>query len=60
MSGVPGPACAPPPSMFPNGKGNFSSSFLFIILHSGISNAFAADSAAAIVIANAHAPPISE
>ena len=22
MSGVPGPACAPPPSMFPSGNGN--------------------------------------
>ena len=60
MSGVPGPACAPPPSIFPNGNGNFNSSSLFIILYSGISNEFAAACAAAIVIANAQAPPIFE
>ena len=27
ISGVPGPACAPPPSIFPNGNGNFKSDF---------------------------------
>ena len=27
MSGVPGPACAPPPKIFPNGNGHLASEF---------------------------------
>ena len=60
MSGVPGPACTPPPSMFPRGNGNLNSVSFDRILNSGYPAAFDADSIAAIVTAKARAPPIFE
>ena len=60
MSGVPGPACAPPPKIFPNGNGNLNEDFGASISNNGCSAAFAADSIDAIVTAKASAPPILE
>ena len=60
MSGVPGPACAPPPKIFPNGNGHLASEFGDSVLNSGCSNDCDADSIDAIVTAKASAPPITE
>ncbi len=60
MSGVPGPAWAPPPKIFPKGNGNLNDDSSDSVLNSGWSSAFDADSIDAIVTAKASAPPISE
>ena len=60
MSGVPGPACAPPPKILPIGIGNLNSEPVDNVLNNGCSNAFDADSIDAIVTANASEPPIIE
>ena len=48
MSGVPGPACTPPPKIFPSGIGNLYSLCSEINLKSGFPIAFDAHSIAAI------------
>ena len=60
MSGVPGPACAPPPKIFPIGNGNLNDDSDESVLNNGSPDAFAADSIDAIVTAKANAPPITE
>ena len=60
ISGVPGPACTPPPKILPNGSGNLYSFWSPINWNNCLLTAFEADSIVAIVIAYANEPPILE